>query len=317
VAALDAPAALTAGLARSIHRPNTKKVEARERDMTDWSETWTFYNGRWQEGNFGILGPRSHAFWCGSSVFDGARAFEGVMPDAELHFARVNRSAEALGLAPTVSVDDWMAQAREGLTKFTSNEAIYLRPMYWAEEGGFMSVPPLAESTQALLCMYVTPMPEPKAGFSMCVSPFRRPTIETAPTNAKAGCLYPNNGRALRDAIQRGYENALILDMLGNVAETATSNIFAVKDGLCFTPVPTGCFLDGITRQRTIGLLRAAGTEVVEKSMSVQEFLDADEIFSTGNYSKIVPVTRFEERDLQPGPMAQKARNLYWDWAHS
>jgi len=285
--------------------------------MADWSETWTFYNGAWREGNFPVLGPRSHAFWCGSSVFDGARAFEGVMPDAERHFTRVNHSAAALGLAATVTVDEWMAQAKEGLTKFTSKEAIYLRPMYWAEEGGFMSVPPLPESTQALLCMYVTPMPEPKAGLSMCVSPFRRPTIETAPTNAKAGCLYPNNGRAIRDAIERGYENALILDMLGNVAETATSNIFAVKDGVCFTPVPTGAFLDGITRQRTISLLKEAGTEVIEKSMTVAEFLAADEIFSTGNYSKVVPVTRFEGRDLQPGPIAQKARKLYWDWAHS
>jgi branched-chain amino acid aminotransferase len=284
--------------------------------MPEWSETWTFYDGAWREGNFAVIGPRTHAFWCGSSVFDGARAFEGVMPDADRHFKRVNHSAVALGLASTVGVDDWMALAKEGLAKFTSGEAIYLRPMYWAEEGGFMSVPPLAESTQALLCLYVTPMPEPGASLSLCVSPFRRPTIETAPTNAKAGCLYPNNGRAIRDAMARGYENALILDMLGNVAETATSNIFMVRDGVCFTPVPTGAFLDGITRQRVIGLLRAAGTEVVEKSLTVADFLVADEIFSTGNYSKVVPVTRFEGRDLQPGPVAAQARKLYWDWAH-
>jgi len=283
--------------------------------MADLSETWTFFNGDWHEGNIPILGPRSHAFWCGSSVFDGARAFEGVMPDADLHFERVNRSAIALGLKPTVELGRWMELTREGLAKFQSKEAIYIRPMYWAEEGGYMSVPPDPETTDFHLCMYAAPMVEP-TGFAVTVSPFRRPTIETAPTDAKAGCLYPNNGRAIREAISRGFDNALILDMLGNVSETATSNIFAVKDGVVFTPVPTGAFLNGITRQRTIGLLRSAGIEVVEQAMTVVDFREADEIFSSGNHSKIMPVNRFEDRHLQPGPIAKRARDLYWDWAH-
>lgn len=284
--------------------------------MADISETWTFFNGGWHEGNIPILGPRSHAFWCASSVFDGARAFEGVMPDADLHFERVNKSAIALGLKPTVEPGRWMELAIEGLSKFQSKEAIYIRPMYWAEEGGYMSVPPDPETTDFHLCMYVAPMVEP-TGFAMTVSPFRRPTIETAPTDAKAGCLYPNNGRAIREAISRGFDNALILDMLGNVSETATSNIFTAKDGVVFTPVPTGAFLNGITRQRTIRLLRDAGIEVVETAMSVAEFREADEIFSSGNHSKIMPVNRFEDRHMQPGPIAQRARELYWDWAHS
>ena len=75
------------------------------------------------------------------------------------------------------------------------------------------------------------------------------------PTNAKAGCLYPNNGRAILEAKMRGFDNALVLDMLGNVAETGTSNIFMVKDGQVFTPAANGTFLSGITRSRTIALL--------------------------------------------------------------
>jgi len=109
----------------------------------------------------------------------------------------------------------------------------------------------------------------------------------------------------------------LVLDMLGNVAETGTSNIFMVKDGQVFTPAPNGTFLSGITRARVISLLEEAGIPVIEKSLSVQNFLDADEIFSTGNHSKVVPVTRIEDRLLQPGPVAKKARALYWEWAHS
>ncbi len=156
----------------------------------------------------------------------------------------------------------------------------------------------------------------PPAGFSVTVSPFRRPTVETMPTDAKAGCLYPNNGRAITEARSRGFDNALVLDMLGNVAETGTSNIFMVKDGVVMTPAPNRSFLNGITRQRVISLLKDAGVEVLEKSLTVEDFLDADEIFSSGNYSKVVPITRIEERTLQPGPLHAKARQLYWDWAH-
>ena len=155
------------------------------------------------------------------------------------------------------------------------------------------------------------------SGFSVTVSPFRRPTIETMPTNAKAGCLYPNNGRAIVEAKSRGFDNALVLDMLGNVAETGTSNIFMVRDGVVFTPVENGTFLSGITRARAIELLSDAGTRVVEKTLKLADFLNADEIFSTGNHSKVVPIIRIEDRQLQPGPVAKKARDLYWEWAHS
>ncbi|MBZ8133124.1 branched-chain amino acid aminotransferase [Afifella sp. IM 167] len=284
--------------------------------MAEWSQTWTWLEGEWHEGNVPILGPRSHAMWLGSSVFDGARRFEGIMPDLDLHCARLNASALALGLQPTMEVEAMMALAAEGAKKFDDTAALYIRPMYWAEEGGFMSVPALAASTRFCLCMYETPALEPK-GFSVTLSPYRRPTIECAPTNAKAGCLYPNNGRAILEAKSRGFDNALVRDMLGNVAETGTSNIFMARDGVVFTPVPNGTFLNGITRQRVIAILREAGIEVREQALTIADFMAADEIFSTGNYSKVVPVTRIEDRDLQPGPLGIRARALYWDWAHS
>jgi branched-chain amino acid aminotransferase len=283
--------------------------------MAEWSRTWTYMDGDWHEGNVPILGPRSHAMWLGSSVFDGARAFEGVTPDLERHCARINASAATLGLRPDIDVETMVDLTREGLQRFASDAALYIRPMYWAEEGGYMSVPPDPESTRFLLCLYETPMPPP-SGFSITVSPYRRPTVECMPTDAKAGCLYPNNGRALLEARVRGFDNALVRDMLGNVAETATSNIFMVKDGVVLTPFPNGSFLNGITRQRVVTLLRGAGVEVVETVLGVADFLDADEIFSTGNYAKVVPITRIEDRELQPGPVQSRARKLYWEWAH-
>src|SRR5690606_22219236 len=110
---------------------------------------------------------------------------------------------------------------------------------------------------------------------------------------------------------------ALIRDMLGNVAETASSNVFIVRDGVVQTPAVNGTFLAGVTRSRIIQLLSEAGTPVEERTLTVADFMEADEIFSTGNHSKVVPITRIEHRELQPGPIAKKARDLYWEWAHS
>jgi branched-chain amino acid aminotransferase len=285
-------------------------------DTTAQTETWTYVDGDWHEGNVPIVGPRTHAMWLGSSVFDGARWFEGVAPDLDRHAQRVNASAVALGLQPTMTADQIVGLTWDGLKKFDGKTAVYIRPMYWAEHGGYMSVPADPDSTRFCLCLYEAPM-IPSRGFSVTVSPFRRPTIETMPTNAKAGCLYPNNGRAIMEAKSRGFDNCLVLDMLGNVAETGTSNVFLVKDSQVFTPAPNGTFLSGITRQRTIDLLLGYGFKTVEKALSIADFMEADEIFSTGNHSKVVPVVKLQDRELQPGPIASKARELYWDWAHA
>ncbi|WP_370194042.1 MULTISPECIES: branched-chain amino acid aminotransferase [Aurantimonas] len=282
----------------------------------EFSRTRTFVDGQWHDGNPGLIGPRSHAMWLGSSVFDGARWFEGVAPDLDLHCERVNRSAEALGLKATMAADEIVRLTHEGLQDFDGKTAVYIRPMYWAEDGGYMGVPADAATTRFCLCLYESPMIA-SSGFTLGVSPFRRPTPETMPTLAKAGCLYPNNGRAIMEAKSRGFDNALVLDMLGNVAETGTSNLFMVKDGVVFTPVPNGCFLNGITRQRIIALLREAGREVVETTLTVAQFRDADEIFSTGNHSKVVPVVGIEDRQMQAGAVYAEARELYWSFART
>ena len=281
-----------------------------------WSKTWTYLDGDWHEGNVPIMGPRTHAAWLCSIVFDGARAFEGVTPDLELHCARVNNSARKLFLKPTVTAEEWVRLSREGITRFDKDAALYIRPMYWAEKEGPWVQAHDPESTRWCLSIYEAPMRPPK-GFSITLSQFRRPTIETMPVDAKAGCLYPNNSRSLFEAKEKGFDNAVVCDMLGNVAELATSNVFMAKDGVVFTPIPNGTFLAGITRQRVIGLLRSAGTKVIETTLTYGDFEKADEIFSTGNYSKVVPVTRIGDRSLPFGPIYTKARELYWEFAHS
>ena len=157
----------------------------------------------------------------------------------------------------------------------------------------------------------------PPAGSAITLSPFRRPSMECAPVDAKAACLYPNNSRALMEAQARGFNNCLLLDLLGNVAEFGNSNVFMAKDGVVYTPAPNGTFLNGITRQRVIDLLRGDGVTIVETTLSYADFLGADEIFSSGNFAKVAPIIRIDDRSLQPGPFYSRARKLYWDFAHA
>jgi len=280
------------------------------------TKTWTLLDGAWAEGNVPIMGTRTHAAWLCSLVFDGARYFEGVAPDLDLHCARVNDSATKLFLKPIVSTEEWIRLAWDGIARFDGKTALYIRPMYWAEKEGPWIQAHDPESTRWCLTIYEAPMRPPR-GFSVTLSPYRRPTLETMPVDAKAGCLYPNNARALFEVQARGFDNAIVCDMLGNVAELATSNIFLAKDGVVYTPIANGTFLAGITRQRVIKLLREAGVSMIETTLTYRDFTTADEIFSTGNYSKVVPVTRIDDRALPFGPLYTKARELYWEFAHS
>jgi branched-chain amino acid aminotransferase len=123
--------------------------------------------------------------------------------------------------------------------------------------------------------------------------------------------------RALVEAARRGCDNAITFDAAGNVAELATANLWIARDGVAMTPVCNGTFLNGITRQRVIQLLRDDGTEARETTLTRQDILEADEVFSTGNFGKVLPITRVEDRHYQTGHVYQRARALYLEFAHT
>ncbi|WP_281972531.1 branched-chain amino acid aminotransferase [Ruegeria faecimaris] len=277
----------------------------------------TYFNGQWHDGDAPIMRAADHGAWLGSSVFDGARFFNGLTPDLEAHCARVNRSAEALMLTPTVTKDQMVEIVLEGLEAYAPDTAVYIRPMYWGIDGDATAIVPQENSTGFAVCLEEIPMAPETASDTLGLTRFRRPVLESAVVNAKAGCLYPNNARMLNEVRANGFSNALVADALGNVAETATANIFMVRDGEVFTPVPNGTFLAGITRARHIKNLRADGVAVHEAVLSFEDFYRADEVFMTGNMSKITPVTALEDTRFQVGPVARRARDLYWDWAAS
>ncbi|TNE37477.1 MAG: branched-chain amino acid aminotransferase [Alphaproteobacteria bacterium] len=272
-----------------------------------------FYNGDWYDECPRVIGPMDHSFWMASTVFDGARSYQGMAPDLDLHCQRLGRSAKALGMIPTMEDGEVLDLCKQAVRKLPKESELYIRPMYFAR-GGFIDPEP--DSAEFILAVYDSPMPE-ATGFSAHFSDLRRPARDMAPTDAKASCLYPNSGRAIAAARNAGFDNAIMLDANDNVAEFATSNLWTVKDGVAFTPAATGCFLAGITRSRVKKLAEEAGIEVQETFMSREDVLNADEVFNSGNFGKVMPVTRVENKEFQPGPIARKLREMYMDFSKS
>jgi branched-chain amino acid aminotransferase len=271
-----------------------------------------WHDGRWYHEQPKLLGPLDHAMWMASVAFDGARAFDRLAPDLDRHCARLIDSTRKMLLEPTLTADEVEALCREAI-RHLPDEPLYVRPMFYATRG---FVTPEPDSTEFALAVYSAPMPEPR-GLSCCISSYRRPARDAAPTDAKASCLYPNMQRALVEAAARGFDNAITLDGNGNVAELATANLWIVKDGRALTPAWNGTFLNGITRQRVLQLLQDAGVPALETTLTRLDVLEADEVFSTGNYGKVLPITRVEDRHYQTGHLYRKARELYWAFAKS
>lgn len=285
--------------------------------MATGNNIFTYFNDTWHTGNVPIINAADHGAWLGSNVFDGARYFNGVAPDLLAHCQRVNNSAEALMLKPSVETNDMVEIIWEGLKQYEADAAVYIRPMYWAIDGDLTAIVPNQESVGFAICLEQIPLAPESKTVSLTKTKFRRPVLEDAVVNAKAGCLYPNNARMLVEARSKGFSNALVTDAMGNVAETATANIFMVKDGEVFTPIPNGTFLSGITRARHISNLNAADVKVHETVLTYTDFETADEIFMSGNMNKVTAVTAFEDFRFQIGPITKKVRDLYWDWAMS
>ena len=231
------------------------------------SATWTFFEGDWHEGNVAIMGPRTHGAWLGSTVFDGARAFDGVAPDLDLHMARVNESARRFMLKPVVDHDTWMGLARDGDQAVRARR----RALYPADVLGrhrrHRRRGEIRSGQHPLV-----PLPLRSADARTARNrhhPFAFPPSDDRDRARGRQGRLPLSQQRPRPRSRRpsrGFDNCLLADMLGNIAELANSNVFMVKDGVVFTPAPNGTFLDGITRQRVIQLLREAGQAVVEAS---------------------------------------------------
>ncbi|MGO3714289.1 branched-chain amino acid aminotransferase [Alcaligenes aquatilis] len=273
--------------------------------MSNNEITWS--NGQWSDTSAPLIGATDHAFWMATTVFDGARSIHGHTPDLDLHCERLNRSAVTLGMEPVMTPQQTVDLVHAGLKKLSHTTDYYIKLLYFAP-GGFIQPDPA--TSQLAIHIFESPMPE-DSGFSATFSEFLRPDPSMAPTDAKASCLYPNTQRILRDASARGFDNAIVLDSKGKVAEFAVANLWIVRDGVVLTPELNGTFLNGITRRRVMQLLRDDGLDVREVSLTPQDVLDADEVFSTGNYGKVLHCNRIDDRHYAHGPVETRAHELY------
>ncbi len=289
--------------------------------MATGTQIKTYFEGTWHDGDLMVMKAADHGAWLGTNVFDGARLFDGLAPDLEAHCARINRSARALMITPTVETAEMVEIIREGLKSYPRDTAVYIRPMYWALEGNDLAIVPLEGATGFCVSLEAIPMAPPEAATTLTRTRFRRPVLEDNVVNAKAGCLYPNNARMMVEARAKGFGNALVADAMGNVAESASANVFMVRDGEVFTPIPNGTFLAGITRARHMKHMAADGMKVHECVLSFEDFHAADEVFLSGNMMKVTPVKAFDDTTFEIGtngnPVTRRVREMYWDWAAS
>ena len=286
------------------------------RSMADWSQTWTFFDGEWREGNVPLWGVRTHAIWLGSSVFDGARIFEGTAPDLDLHCARVNASAKTMFLKPIVSMEQWIGLTHEGMKKFPAGTTLYVRPMYWAERAGPMALPGDPESTR--LCAHALRRADAQArrllGHAVAVQAAdhrvrpgrcqgRLPLSEQRPRHVRSEIARLRQLPGLRHAGQRGRAC-----QLQRVHGQGRRGVHAGAERHLPERHHPPAHDQADARSRR--------SRCVENVLRYRDFEAADEIFATGNASKVLPVTRIGERALQPGPLYRKARELYWAFAH-
>ncbi len=279
--------------------------------MSAEGRTTTYLDGAWHDGNTPLMGATTHGAWLGSTVFDGGRVFRRLGPDLVRHAARVVVSARLIGLAPQFDGPAIERLMWQGADRFPDDAELYVRPMFWAEDG---PLGPDPASTRFALVIEEAKL-NAGQGFTACLARRRRPSPETMPTEAKASGLYAQVGMIALEAKQRGFDASAVLDLNGNVAEFTAANLFIVTAGIVSTPVPNRTFLNGITRQRVIQLLRGAGREVLERTITFDEVQSADEVFATGNYAKIRPCLKIEDRELPHGPVTQQAWALYQDFA--
>ena len=263
----------------------------------------------WREAKIHVL---THALHYASSVFEGERAYKGKIFKLTEHSQRLHHSAELLGFTLPYSVAELNA-ATETVIKANNMPDAYIRPVAWrgAEVMGIAAQQ--AKIHVAIACWnwpsYFSPEQRMK-GLRLTRAEWARPAPNTAPTASKAAGLYMICTLSRHMADAKGFDDALMLDWRGQVAEATAANFFMVQDSKLHTPTPD-CFLNGITRQTVIDLARQNGIEVIERAIWPDELKSASEIFLTGTAAEISPVGQIDELTFTPGALTQKLIEAY------
>jgi len=265
----------------------------------------------WRDARVHVL---THALHYGSSVFEGMRAYDGNIFELSWHSRRLRESAAMMGFDLPWSVEEIDAACIETM-KANNLPNGYMRPIAWrgSEQMGVS-----AQRTKPHMAIaiwhwgaYLDPGP---TGLKLDIAPWRRPAPYTAPVQAKAAGLYMIATMSKHHAEGRGYQDALMFDYRGQVAEATGANAFFVKDGRLHTPSPD-CFLNGITRQTVIKLARQRGIEVIERAIWPEELEGFEQFFLTGSAAEIVPVGSAGPWNFAIGDLTRQIQKDYSDLA--
>lgn len=270
----------------------------------------------WREARLHVL---SHGLHYASSVFEGERIYGGRVFRLREHTRRLLRSAGLLGFALPFDAGELEAATCETVAASGLGDG-YVRPIAWLGPEDMGIGAPGARAHVAIAVWswpnLFGPGRSSKRGITLQVAPWRRPPSVCAPVQAKAAGLYTICTMSRRRAEQGGYDDALMLDHRGNVAEATGANLFLVRDGVLVTPPPE-TFLDGITRRTVIGLAGALGIPTVERPVAPLDLDDAEEVFLTGTAYEVQPVAAIEQRRYAVGPVTRRLEAAYADHVRS
>ena len=257
----------------------------------------------WRDARLHVL---SHGLHYGSCVFEGERVYGGEVFKLREHTQRLLDSGAALGFEIPYSLERLERATLETVAAQGYADA-YVRPVAW-RGSEMMGVSAQQTTIHVAIAVWEWPSyfsPEARnRGIKLKTAKWRRPAPDTAPVHAKAAGLYMICTMSKHEAEAEGYDDALMLDWRGLVAESTGANIFLAREGRLHTPVPD-CFLDGITRQTVIGLARARGIEVIERAIRPEELPGADEIFVTGTAAEVTPVGCIDDHHFQVGSISR------------
>ena len=270
----------------------------------DKLEGLIWYNGEfidWQDAKIHVL---SHGLHYASSVFEGQRAYGGNIFKLNEHTERLHSSANILGFDIPYSVAEINA-ACEALIEKQGFVDAYMRPIAW-RGSEMMAISAQRNTIHLAIAAWEWPSyfdPELiKKGLKLDIAEYRRPDPKTAPVSSKAAGLYMICTISKHAADAKGYDDALMLDYRGQIAEATGANVFFIKDGVIHTPTPD-CFLDGITRRTVIGLAKENGMEVIERPIMPEEMTEFSECFLTGTAAEVTPVSEIGPYKFTPGNM--------------
>ncbi|MEO0982406.1 MAG: branched-chain amino acid aminotransferase [Pseudomonadota bacterium] len=255
----------------------------------------------WRSAKVHLL---THGLHYASAVFEGERAYDGVIFESRRHSERLHNSARILGFEIPFTVDQIEDAKREALAR-SGLDSAYVRAIAWR---GSEMMGVSAQNNTIHLAVAVWHWGDyfegKMKGIRMTHADWKRPSPETAPCDSKAAGLYMICTLSKHAAEKAGYQDALMLDWRGQVAEATGANIFFIRDGALHTPTPD-CFLNGITRQTAIALAKARQLEVIERAIMPDELPTFSECFITGTAAEITPVAEIGEHVYKPGAISE------------